>query len=157
MKEEWKDINGYEGIYRISNYGRIFSTRTYTYLKPLISYDYCYVNLSVNGIRKRLSLHRLVAEHFIENRSNKKEVNHIDGNKRNNKANNLEWVTRKENACHAVDILNRKKKGVMCIETNEYFNSLKEASYNYKIASSCLSNCLAGKSKTYAGLHWKFY
>lgn len=156
MLEEWKDIHGYEGFYQVSSYGRIYSLRTFTYLKPLISYDYCYVNLSIKGKRKRLSIHRLVAEHFIPNILNKKEVNHIDGNKRNNHYYNLEWSTRKENACHASQVLNMRKKKVMCIENNEIFNSLKDASYKYKISSSDLSNCLAGRTKTYAGFHWKY-
>ena len=105
--EQWKDIEGYEGLYQISNLGRVkrlIGINIYKehYLKPVKDrYGYLYVCLSKNNKHKVKTLHRLVAIYFIPNPDNKPCVNHIDGNKKNNKVENLEWCTYKENTCHA--------------------------------------------------------
>lgn len=103
--EEWKDIIGYDGDYQISNYGRIKSLKR---KKPLImspilgrTQDYYVIGLTKNNIKKRFSLDRLVAEHFIPNPNNLPEVNHIDENTKNNKVDNLEWVTHSQNIRHS--------------------------------------------------------
>lgn len=99
--EEWKDI---DGKYQISNYSRVKSFRNgqVKISKPSISPDgYMYCSLAMNGKRKYLRVHRLVAEAFIPNPDNKPYVNHIDGCKWNNCASNLEWVTHSENMKHA--------------------------------------------------------
>jgi hypothetical protein len=123
MKERWKAIDGYEGYYKISNLGRVFSIAKgrckhcgYGGKKGgLILQNrpsgpkktYWMVSLSkpdFKGQRARL-VHRLVAEHFIRGRTKERRfVNHKDGDKRNNVASNLEWVTPAENARHAVKI-----------------------------------------------------
>jgi hypothetical protein len=104
--EIWKDIQGYEGIYQISNLGRIKSLhRDYTngrILNPAKNNrGYLRLGLSGNGKVRYDSVHRLVAETFIPNPKNLPEVNHIDGNKLNNRVENLEWVTKGENQAHA--------------------------------------------------------
>ena len=112
--ERWIDIKGYEGLYQISTFGRVFSierkvktkfgTRTCKpkELKPFrLKTGYLVIELS-NTSRKKFLLHRLVAENFIENPLNKPCVNHIDGDKSNNSLKNLEWVTAKENSEHAI-------------------------------------------------------
>lgn len=120
MQEEWKDIKDYEGIYQVSNLGRIkhleqteytYNYRTKTMLKRVrkerilsckrIGNNYITVDLSKNGNFVAKALHRLVAETFIPNPDNKKQVNHIDGNKQNNRVDNLEWTTASENNKHA--------------------------------------------------------
>lgn len=115
MNEIWKDIPEYLGYYQASNFGRIRSTdRTIIcdngavkhlksrILKPAKSTnEYLFVNLSVKGIKKVERVHRLIAFAFIENPSNFNEVNHIDSNKLNNNAENLEWCTRAKNMEHA--------------------------------------------------------
>lgn len=108
--EIWKDINGYEGYYQISNQGNVRSVdrfdgvhdRKGTIIKPNLKQNgYLQVGLRMHSKRKWIGVHRLVAIHFIENPDNKPQVNHIDGNKQNNTINNLEWVTAKENQNHA--------------------------------------------------------
>jgi len=91
------EINGYPN-YLIYLSGKVWSKKTKRYLKH--GYDgrgYYQVSLCKNGIAKSHHIHRLLAEHFIENPENKEQVDHLDRNRKNNKINNLRWVTRCEN------------------------------------------------------------
>lgn len=105
--EEWRPVVGYEGIYDVSNFGRVKS-----YLRGkvhLLKYQvdaqgYVIVTLYRNGHEKRAKVHILVAQAFIPNPGNKPQVNHIDGNKANPHVSNLEWVTPSENMLHAFRI-----------------------------------------------------
>ena len=108
--EEWKDVEGYEGKYQVSNLGKIksliFSNRQATFeqekiLKPQKNRNYLQVSLSKNNKIKIINIHRLVAKAFIPNPNNFPQVNHKDGNKMNNNANNLEWCTCSQNIQHA--------------------------------------------------------
>ena len=94
----WKDIEGYDGVYKISDNGNVFSEKSNKIIKTRINKGYEVVKLHKNGNEKNFFVHRLVAITFIPNPENKREVNHIDENKLNNSVNNLEWVTPKENA-----------------------------------------------------------
>lgn len=106
--EIWRDVEGYEGLYQVSNLGRVKSlSRVFSkgtkILKPLkINSGYFIVNLWKNNRCTHKLIHRLVANEFIDNPHKKKCVNHIDGNKENNNINNLEWVTPSENLSHAI-------------------------------------------------------
>src|SRR5699024_3512958 len=123
--EVFKDIRGYEGLYQVSNLGRVKSLEKKTMtdngwerkweeciLKPAKTEKgkYFHVSLYKNKKSKTFNVHRLVALSFIKNPENKKEVNHIDGNRFNNSAVNLEWCTRSENALHAYEIGLQKPK-----------------------------------------------
>ena len=106
--EEWKWIDGYEGEYQVSTKGNIKSFKKYKegiILKPKKDGKdkYLMICLSNNGSQKYYLIHRLVAQAFIQNPNNKEEVNHIDGNKKNNNVENLEWVTHSENIRHAFE------------------------------------------------------
>lgn len=116
--EIWIQAKGFEGWYEVSNFGRIKrlprlskNSRNDSYKKyneKILSTKnstngrYLNVKLTVNGITKTIQVHRLILESFIPNLENKKEVNHKDGNKKNNKLENLEWVTSSENKIHAI-------------------------------------------------------
>jgi hypothetical protein len=112
--EIWKDALGYENMIEVSNFGRVKRkphTIQYKYkIKNIAAYimpqhlsdsGYYYVHLTINGKRKNIRIHKLVAETFIPNIDHKPFVNHIDSNKENNMAENLEWVTESENATHS--------------------------------------------------------
>lgn len=114
MSEIWKEIIGYEDYYQVSNYGNVrsvdrmvWSGRVYYIYKGQslkanqAKVGYYTVTLSKRCLCKMTYIHRLVATHFVQNIDNKKQVNHIDGNKLNNMYSNLEWVTNKENSIHA--------------------------------------------------------
>lgn len=104
--EEWRDIVGYEGLYKISSHGRVKSYHA-RYKKPRIlktsmtTTGYRKVELAKNKVKKSLKVHRLVAEAFIPNKENKPYVNHLDSNPLNNNVENLEWCTQKENMVHS--------------------------------------------------------
>ena len=109
--EEWRDIKDYEGLYQVSNMGRVRSIRNgkIRIFKIAEKYlSYYAVHFRENGINKMFKVHRLVAQAFIPNPENKPCVNHIDGNKWNNRADNLEWVDQSENNLHAIRIGLRK-------------------------------------------------
>lgn len=120
--EIWKDVIGYEGIYQVSNLGRVKRIGKYRnqvkewdsnkILKPgKKNNGYMYCQLSKDNKTSPKMVHRLVAEAFIENPDNKKTVNHIDGNKANNTVENLEWNTYSENNLHRLYSLIGYNKG----------------------------------------------
>ena len=113
--EQWKDIKGYEGLYQVSNYGRVKSLtyrkcvhgiRTISSADIVLSpFDngngYLLISLTRNQKRKNFYVHRIVAENFIDIPNKFDYVNHKDFNKKNNKVENLEWCTQKYNVNHA--------------------------------------------------------
>ena len=99
--ERWLPVVGYEGIYSVSDMGRVRSERTGIVLRPApLRNGYLRVTLCVDGVRDQRSVHRLVGHAFVAG-GPKETVNHIDGNKQNNRATNLEWATVRENFAHA--------------------------------------------------------
>lgn len=114
IEEIWKDIEGYEGLYQISNLGRVKSLKRYSKYKNSKRFinekiiklqksknGYLRVELCKNNIKKKYLIHRLVGYAFLNNYDNNLEINHKDGNKQNNNVENLEWITRSENERHA--------------------------------------------------------
>lgn len=103
--EIWKDIEDYIGLYKVSSFGRIRSTKSELFRKFTLNRDgYLYINLCKEGKTKNLKVHRLVAIHFCEKIELKSHVDHIDGNKQNNYSVNLRWCTHAENIQFAWDL-----------------------------------------------------
>lgn len=112
QKEIWKPIKDWEGLYSVSNKGKVFSIRSNKCLKGVPEgMGYLQVYLCKNGKCKRYVIHRIVAMHFIENPHNKPEVNHIDCIKSNNNVSNLEWVSPSENVRHSIKMGRVNRKG----------------------------------------------
>ena len=176
MEEIWKDIKGYEGLYQVSNLGRIkrvlFKNNKTTIIKEKIlkytvkNNGYCKVNLYKNNKQKTYHIHRLVAEAFIPNRDNSLEINHKDGNKKNNCINNLEWITHKENIQHGVKtglITNiDKAKNVLQFDKSMnqigQYNSVKEVARKLGYDATSIAGCCRSKKycKTAYGYIWRY-
>lgn len=169
MQEVWKDIAGYEGRYQISNLGRVkglpidekFCKRpNEIILKTFVcGSGYQEIILKNKDGRKPKLIHRLVAEAFIPNPEGKREVNHKDGDKSNNRYTNLEWVTPSENQTHSRSVLKNEcsiKRKVECIETGEVFNSIQEGADKYGLQQSLIWKCCNGKQHTTGGYHWRY-
>ena len=157
--EIWKDIKDFEGLYMISNLGNVKSFYTNKILKLKKDKDgYLHINLYKNKKQYTLKVHRLVAEAFIPNVNNYREINHIDENKTNNVVENLEWCTRKYNKNYNNKIQSISKR------VNQYdlngnliatYNSTMEASRILGISRN-ISACCLGKLKTCGGYIWRY-
>jgi hypothetical protein len=122
-------------------------------------YGYNYV--SFTKFSKKLKVHRLVALAFIPNPENKEQINHIDGNKQNSSANNLEWCSNTENQIHKVNsgLSNCTKKIIQYdLQMNKIkeFNSQMESSKELNICDTSISKCCLNKQKTAGGFIFKF-
>lgn len=171
-REIWKDIKNYDGLYQVSNLGRIkrirFTNGKYDFPKEKIlspnknkKCKYLGVDLHKNGKRKRFLVHRLVAEAFIPNPNNLFEVNHKDENKLNNNINNLEWCTRKYNMNYGTQVERAHKKQRK--KVNQYdlkgnyiktWDSFEQIRKRLNITNA--SNCCRGIYKQSNGYIWKY-
>ena len=170
-KEYWKPVVGYEGLYEVSNWGRVKRLRrliTNQYnsfyieekiLKPQKNiYGYLYVNLYKNGIMKHKTIHKLVAEVFLPNPNNYKEVNHKDECKTNNIVSNLEWCDRKYNINYGTRNEKVSKKVYQYTLDGEFVRE-------WKSTAECCRNgynqghvaaCCRGERKIHKGFIWKY-
>lgn len=152
--EEWQPITGYEGLYEISKGGvvRSFHKRHHErFISPRIDRDgYLALRLHKNGKSETKFVHRLVASAFIKNPDNKPQVNHINGIKRDNSIENLEWVTASENSKHAFALGLSKKIGTQVVDecTGKRYISIKEAALDLNINYGTCRNYLNGNIKT---------
>ena len=161
-KEIWKDIVGYEGLYKVSNMGRVKSLKygKERILKPQKDRSgYLVVGLWKDGKRKWYLMHRLVATIFCENPHGFKEVNHIDENKTNNYADNLEWCSRSYNINYGTRI-QKISKPIIGIDRVTglivEFTSAHEAERQTGIAQSTICACCKGKRSSCGGFYWMY-
>lgn len=184
--ETWKDINGYEGLYKVSNYGRVKSLGNkprYPNRKDIIlkqgknSNYYWVVILYKDGLTRTKKVHRLVAEAFIDNPLNKLVIDHyypVTKELCNNCLYNLRWVTMKENMQHSIELNRFKKPPLYLKRGKEHCNSKPVIQYDlsnnfikqwYCMADikrecnfnrSYINSNCTGKTKTAYGYKWKF-
>ena len=174
MMEEWKDIEGYEGLYQVSNCGRVKSTQYWngTYERILTNNKdkngYLSVALFKEGKRKWFFVHRLVAQAFLENPDNLNEVNHINENNTDNRAENLEYCSRKYNCNYGTRnqrIVEKTKNGKLSKTVYQYtldskfiaeYPSTQEVERQLGYSSSNIRTCCRGKQKTAYGYKWTY-
>lgn len=157
--EKWKLCND-TNTYEISNHGRVRNRRTGRILRTHINtqgYECVQLRYPDGVYTKRV--HRLVAEAFHDGEYYGMDVNHIDGNKLNNHADNLEWCDRSKNIRHAFDIglknSDHRKRRVRIVETGEEFDSLTECGKAIGRDRTMIAACLNGRTKTCAGYHFE--
>ena len=170
---EWKTHIAFP-LYEVSSKGEIRRVIDKSYKKPTKgNHGYYQVTLYNEGQKKDFLVHRLVAELFIPNQSDKRTVNHIDGDKSNNSVENLEWATYSENHKHSYDSLNRtaymtgrknelnhNSKPVEMNDINnnliKRFPSISEAERETGILNNSIVNCLKKRTKTAGGYKWNY-
>lgn len=174
MKEIWKDIKNYEGLYQISNFGKVKSVKRVVkrgdnfkpvnerILKHYLHKGYPEVVLSKEGKTKTHSIHRLVAEVFIPNPNNYPCVNHKDENPKNNYVDNLEWCTYSYNISYnniRVKSAISRRKAILQFTKDGIFirewSHAREASESLGISKRAIYECCKGRSKTSGGFIWK--
>lgn len=164
MNEIWKDIENYEGLYQVSNLGRVKSSYTNRILKGGKDRGgYLLVSLCKNNIKSTKTIHRLVAQAFIPNSENKSQVNHIDENQTNNMVSNLEWMTAKENTNHGTrNERISKTQSITIIVTNiktgeskEFYGS-SECARQLGLNQSNITQVLKGRRKQTGGYTFKY-
>ncbi len=184
MEEIWKDINGYEGIYQVSNYGRVksldrFVNGSHNNLKPVkgkilkaekTKWGYLQVSLCRAGLKhQRYKVHRLVADAFIPNPQNLPQVNHKDEDKTNNRLDNLEWCdgfyNQRYGTCSErkhIKLTNHPLKSIKVEQLTkdgehiEYYPSAKEAARQTGISQGNISCVCCGRHSLAGGYKWKY-
>ena len=182
--ENWKDIENYEGLYQVSNLGRVRSLERDVYfpngtihrikekiLVPGLNNDgYANVNLCKNGKKKNIKVHRLVAEAFIPNPENKSQINHKNEVKTDNSVENLEWCDCRYNINFGTRIERQKQtfkdncksgkikrvKKVFCVELNKTFDYAKSAEEELGVCEKSIGKACRGERKTAGGFHWRY-
>ena len=171
LREIWKEVKGFEGLYQVSNLGRVRSAdridrygRDYKgkILQPATdNLGYLKIGLCNNGDKVSVRLHRLVAEAFISNTNHYKYVNHKDENKQNNKVDNLEWCTAKYNCNYGSRVSRIKDKlNLRVIQFSKdgkeirRWNSIQEATDTLKIRN--ISQACKGKRNHAGGYIWQY-
>ena len=167
--EFWKDIPYWEGKYQISSLGRVRSLnfkqtgkiKVMSGITDIKGYkSIAFRPNGRNSKQKHYMIHRLVAEAFIPNPENKPFVNHRNGERGDNRKENLEWVTRSENELHKIYKLKQGSgsmippKAVRCVETGKVYRSQSEAARNNGVTQGAISLAMLNGGRS-AGYHWE--
>lgn len=169
--EQWREVVDNPN-YLVSNTGRVRRKGSNKDKAVRDRKGYLVTDLYMNGKRKTERINRLVASAFVDNPGNKEVVDHLDENKRNNNADNLEWVTHSENikrawksgtmhaTCgmrgHSNPNAGRKGKPFKIVETGEVFNTLHECEAKINGNNRHINDCLKGRQKTHRGYHFEY-
>lgn len=164
MTEEWLDVEGYEGLYQVSNLGRVKSLRDVSerILKQTGNTGYRMVVFCVRGIRKTFKVHRLVAKAFVDNPNGYPCVNHIDEDKDNNRSENLEWCTTAQNNKYGTrtERSSRKQsKPIIMIDENDNetkFYGISQCSRVMGFGVGNIWSALNGKMQHCGGYRFKY-
>ena len=164
MKEIFKDIKNYEGLYQVSNLGRVYSVRTNKFLKQFMVQNYLQVQFCVNQKVKDKKVHRLVAEAFIQNENNLPCINHKDENTKNNCVDNLEWCSYKYNNNYGTMQQRgheKLSKPILMLDLQgnvlqEFCSINKAARYLGKKIGGNFKKCCEDFNKTAYGYKWKY-
>ena len=171
MQEEWRDIAGYVGLYKISNQGNVWSFHRGILLKPVKDNDgYLKVCLYKKGRSQSFRVHRLVASAFIPNQENKPEVDHINTDKTDNRAINLRWTTSSENHMNHITRQNNSyaqrgrrtgklsvfSRPVLCVDINKRFWNAREAYRILGVNWRHIGEVARGERKKAGGLSWRY-
>lgn len=164
MKTIWKDIAGYEGLYKISNkgavkkLGRIEGKKVFKekIIKQSKRNGYRQLSLRKNKLNIRFIVHRLMGFTFLQNPENKPQINHLNGIRHDNRVENLEWCTHSENRRHAVEFLNASKKKVQ-LNGKYIFHSIQSAEKVTGICKTTISQNVNGHIETTKAGTFKFY
>lgn len=161
-REEWRQVSGLKN-YEVSSFGRVRHVNGEPRkLTTNAKNHYAYVTVRRDGKAANLRVHRLVAEAFIPNPDGKKCVNHLDGDKTNNRVENLAWCTHAENEQHKVDVLGKRSepphitKRIVCLTTGIEYQSIQAASVDTGVNYRHIGEVAAGKRKTAGGLRWGY-
>lgn len=158
--KELRDIPGFEGKYAITTDGDVWSYCDQIFMSAWVhNCGYLIVSLQENkdfGKQKNYRVHRLVAMTYIPNPEGKEEVDHINGNRKDNRVENLRWVSSAENKANAQFKGSKKiRTKVRCVETGEVFKSMVQAAQFAGINRYGINLCLLGKQLTAGGYHWE--
>lgn len=184
MQEIWKDIEGFEGLYQVSNLGRVKALKRSFVIGNggIVKHEenilkerkyksgYCYVGLYKNGKEKKFKIHRLVAQAFIPNPENKPEIDHVNTVRDDNRVENLRWCTRKENFANPITH-ERRKINIEILHSLKYkpvlqyskegilvarYDSATHAARLNGFSQQNISHCCLGKRKSASGFIWCF-
>lgn len=157
MDEElWRDWPQDPRI-KVSNKGNVVSYKRGAPYPLKVSHNSCGYQM-VGASRPSQYVHRMVAETWLDNPNHYEEVNHINGDKDDNRVENLEWVTPSQNIRHAyrTGLLKAKGTPIRIVETGEVFESVSECARRIGCDHSTISNCLAGRQSTCLGYHFEY-
>lgn len=165
LKEEWKDIQGFEGFYQVSNLGRIKSLsrgnkKERIRIPRAANNGYLYVVLSKGNKAHTIRIHKEVAKAFIPNPYNYNTINHKNLDKSDNCISNLEWLPLKDNILHAKDNGKNNRKPIYQCDKDGSIIREWESAWAVQLElgyfSTLISRCCRGKMNSYKGYKWRF-